>query len=290
MSVVNQSSPLRRIGGHLSAGGGYTNAVTKAVEIGANAVQIFSGSPRVWARPPVDPARGVALLQAAQAADVIPVVIHALYLVNVASDNPESVAKSWKALEYDFLMGKHFQAHGVVVHLGSHQGRGWESVRDGVAEGLKNFLNNIDSDVPFLIENSAGQKGKLCSDLSEIRWLLDKVNHPQLGWCYDTCHGWAAGYSVSQPGSAEWDLFATLEKLDLFDSLRCIHFNDSRDAQGSGRDRHANIGDGTIPREDLVAVLNHPRLQAVPIITEAPGLDGEGPDAENISRIRQMLA
>lgn len=279
----------RRIGAHLSAAGSYVNAVTNAQAIGANAVQIFSGSPRVWARPPVDPTRGTELLKAAQAANVWPVVIHALYLVNVASDNPESVAKSWKALEYDFLMGKHFQAAGVVVHLGSHQGRGWEVVREQVATGLKAFLENIDSDVPFLIENSAGQKGKLCSDLGEIRWLLDAVDHPQLGWCYDTCHGWAAGYSVTQPVTPEFDLFATLERYSLWDSLRCVHFNDSRDPQGSGRDRHENIGDGNVPAEDMKAVLNHPKLVKLPFITEAPGLDGKGPDKVNIDRIKALI-
>jgi deoxyribonuclease-4 len=279
----------RRIGAHLPAAGGYPNAITKALEIGANTVQIFSGTPRVWARPPVDPQRGADLKAAAEKADVLPVTVHALYLVNVASDNPESVAKSWKALEYDFLMGKHFDCSGVVVHLGSHQGRGWETVRDQVASGLKSFLEKVDSDVPFLIENSAGQKGKLCSDLREIRWLLDTVDHPQLGWCYDTCHGWAAGYSVTQPQSPEFDLFNTLEELNLWGDLRCVHFNDSRDLQGSGRDRHANIGEGNVPPEDMKAILNHPKLTHVPFITEAPGLDGNGPDKANIDRIRGML-
>lgn len=278
----------RLIGGHLSAAGGYPNAVTKAKEIGANTVQIFSGSPRTWGRPPVDPARGEELKKAAQEAGVWPVTIHALYLVNVASDNPESVAKSWSALEYDFLMGKHFDCAGVVVHLGSHQGRGWDAVKDQVAIGLKTFLEKIDSDVPFLIENSAGQKGKLCSDLSEIRWLLDAVDHPQLGWCFDTCHGWAAGYSSTQPLSEDKDLFATFDKYTLWDALRCIHFNDSRDLQGSGRDRHANIGEGNIPEADMKAVLNHPKLRHLPFYTEAPGLDGNGPDKANIDRIRAM--
>lgn len=279
----------RRIGGHLSAAGGYPNGVTAAQAIGANTLQIFTGSPRTWGRPPVDPSRGVALKAAAEAADVQPLLIHALYLVNVASDNPESVTKSWKALEYDFLMGKSFDAAGVVVHLGSHQGRGWETVRDQVASGLKTFLENIDSDVPFLIENSAGQQGKLCSDLSEIRWLLDAVDHPQLGWCFDTCHGWAAGYSVTQPATPNFDLFAAFDTHQLWDSLKLIHFNDSRDTQGSGRDRHANIGEGNIPQADLQAVLNHPQLSHLPIITEAPGLDGNGPDKANIDRIRSLL-
>ncbi len=281
-------SPVRAVGGHLSAAGGYPNAVTKAVEIEATALQIFTGSPRTWGRPPVDPERGKALQAAAAQAGIAPIFVHALYLVNMASDSPESVAKSWKALEYDFHMGKYFDCAGVVVHLGSHQGRGWEAVREQVATGLRSFLQTIDSPVPFLIENSAGQKGKLCSDLAEIRWLLDAVDHPNLGWCYDTCHGWAAGYTTENVEGK--NLFTALEEYSLWDSLRCIHLNDSRDTLGSGRDRHANIGEGNIPRVDLLSVLHHPQLQSVPLITEAPGLDGNGPDAENISRIRSLLA
>lgn len=275
----------RRFGAHLSAAGGYHNAVTQAQVIGANALQIFTGSPRVWSRPAVDPARGLELKIAAESAGIFPIIVHALYLVNIASDNPEIVAKSWKALEYDFLMSKHFDCAGIVVHLGSHQGRGWQAVRDQVASGLREFLAKVDSNVPFLIENSAGQKGKLCSDLGEIRWLLDEVKSDQLGWCFDTCHGWANGYSPTQPESPEFDLFATIDKYDLWSTLKCVHFNDSRDTQGSGRDRHDNLGLGNVPVADLKAVLNHPKLTQVPFMTEAPGLDGNGPDKPNLDKM-----
>lgn len=279
----------RRFGAHLSTAGGYPNAVTQAQVIGANALQIFSGSPRTWGRPAVDPERGLALKVAAEAAGIQPIIIHSLYLVNLASENPEQVAKSWKALEYDLLMGKYFDCAGIVVHLGSHQGRGWETVRQQVATGLKEFLASVDSNVPFLMENSAGQQGKLCSNFADIRWLLDEVKSPQLGWCFDTCHGWANGYSPTQPATPEWELFSNLDKYDLWDSLKCIHFNDSRDGQGSGRDRHENIGAGNIPLADLSAILNHPKLAHLPFITEVPGLDGNGPDKANLDKMWSMV-
>lgn len=280
-------SDTKRIGAHLSCAGGYENGLHKAVEIGANALQIFSGSPRVWARKPLVKDELARFAQTADQMNIRPLFVHALYLVNLASETKESVQKSINVLTHELKFGKEIGCAGVVVHLGSHQGRGWEAVRESVAQSVKKIIVESESPTPFLIENSAGQKGKLCSDLAEIRWLLDAVNEPTLGWCYDTCHGWAAGYQVAQQEGKS--LFAEIDANQLWDSLRCLHVNDSRDPFASGRDRHANILQGTIPKEEWVALLNHPRFAHTPFITEAPGLDGEGPDAYNIQTLRSLV-
>jgi len=283
---------MRRIGAHLSTAGGYNNGVDRAIEIGANALQIFSGSPRTWKRKPIDKAELAAFQKYAISHDVRPLFVHALYLVNMVSDKTESVQKSKEVLIHELEFTSIFQGAGLIVHAGSHQGRGWEAVKEGFFVLMKNILEEAAGESPLLIENSAGQKGKLHSTLGEIRETLDAVNSLRLGWCYDTCHGWAAGYSaVAHNDHAERkDLFATFEKYDLWDSLKCIHVNDSRDPFGSGRDRHENIGEGTIPSEELSAILNHPKLQNVPIITEVPGFDGaKSPDAENILRLRSIV-
>ncbi len=279
---------MRRIGAHLSTAGGYAKAVDRAVEIGANALQIFSGSPRTWARKPVVVEELQALKKYAEEKDVRPLFVHALYLVNLVSDNTESVRKSKKAIIQELEFGSHFECAGLVVHVGSHQGRGWESVRRGLGVLIQEMLSEAQGAVPFLIENSAGQKGKLHSDLGEIRETFDAVKNDRLGWCFDTCHGWAAGYSATGKEGSK-DLFAAFDQYDLWDSLKCIHVNDSRDPFDSHRDRHENIGEGSIPREELEAILNHPKLKDIPIITEVPGFDGnKSPDAENISRLRAI--
>lgn len=277
----------RRVGAHLSCAGGYTNGLDNAVRVGADALQIFSGSPRVWARKSINPSELASFGELANARDIRPIFVHALYLVNLASDSTESVQKSKNVLIHELQFGKEFNCAGVVVHLGSHQGRGWESVRDGLAYAIKEIITASQSPVPFLIENSAGQNGKIASDLAEIRWLLDAVNEPTLGWCYDTCHGWAAGYSATM--TEGHNLIKEVSDLDLWDSLKCLHVNDSRDPFQSGRDRHANMLQGTIPKEEWEVLLNEQHIAGVPIITEVPGLDGEGPDKANIDVIRSLL-
>lgn len=275
---------MRRIGAHLSIAGAYTNAVDRAADIGATCLQIFSGSPRGWARRPLDPTVLANFKKYAFDRDIRPIFVHALYLINLAAENKELVQNSINALVHDLKFGSHFDCPGIIVHLGSHQGRGWEASREQVAVLIQKIIDEADSPVPLLIENAAGQK--IGSDLSEIRWLLDKVNRKSLGWCYDTCHGWAAGYSAD-PQERQVGLFATLKELDLFATLACLHANDSRDGFGSRRDRHENIGRGKLGAQ-LALILNHPQLKALPLITEAPGLDGNGPDAYNVEALRKL--
>jgi deoxyribonuclease-4 len=278
---------MKRIGAHLSTVGGVDKAVERAHDIGANTVQVFSGSPRMWRRTPLEKIDAEAVKKAQEKYDVTPIFTHALYLINLASDNPELVEKSATALKHDLNFDSHISGAGVIVHLGSHQGRGWEAVRGSVAKQIKSILADTPKNSTFLIENSAGQKGKLASDLHEIRWLLDQLDSPLVGWCFDTCHAHAAGYSLVD-GQTD-SVLDLMKELKLFASLRCIHVNDSKDPAGAGRDRHANIGDGEIPQTDLKAFLNDSHLVDIPIITEVPGLDGHGPDAANIRRIKSLV-
>lgn len=275
----------RLVGAHLSTAGGLNKGVDRAVAIGANALQIFAGSPRSWQVKPIIAKELQEFRQYAKNHGVREIFIHSLYLINLASPNKELVQKSKNNLVHQLKLGGFFGCAGVVVHLGSHLGRGWESCRQDTALLIKRILAESDGSVPLLIENSAGQKGKLTSDLSEIRWLLDEVDHPNLGWCYDTCHGWAAGYSPSQG----IDVLQKIGQLELWDTLRCLHVNDSRDELASGRDRHDNILEGKIPQADFQQILNHPEMNKVPIITEAPGFDGKGPDKQNIEAILSLL-
>jgi deoxyribonuclease-4 len=280
-------SKIRRIGAHLSTAGGVDKAVERAHAIGANALQVFSGSPRVWQRTPLERIDAPKIQAVQEKLGVTPIFTHALYLINLASDNPDLVQKSVNALKHDLTFDAHIGGAGVIVHLGSHQGRGFESSQKQVAKAIQEILLDTPPDSHFLIENAAAHNGKVGGRLEEIAWLLQEVNSSRLGWCFDTCHGFAAGYSLA---TGEANALDTIADAGLFDSLWCIHVNDSRDPFNSGRDRHENIGDGQIPAGNLKAFLTDSRLRDIPLITEAPGLDGNGPDAENIRRIKKFFA
>lgn len=300
-SFASDKLKSRYVGGHVSTSGSLEKAVERGQQITANAIQIFSGSPRVWARKPLADVDTNGLLAANKRADFAPIVTHALYLVNLASDKPEQVAKSQAALVYDLRFDAAIQGGGVVVHLGSHQGKGWLVVREQLLKNIAEIIAQAPANSRFLIENSAGQNGKLCSELSEIKWLIKELQSPQVGWCFDTCHAFCAGYSLAakandnlqaQKPDLQRSKTAAQEigELDLWSSLGCVHVNDSRDAFGSGRDRHANIGAGNIPMEDLRYFLNLPDMPNVPLLLEVPGEDGNGPDAINVQLVRELVS
>jgi deoxyribonuclease IV len=287
----------RRIGAHVSASGGLEKAIIRAHDIGANCAQIFSGSPRVWKRKNLTEFDTSKMFSKMKELDVKPIFTHSLYLINLASDNPDLVRKSFDVLKYDLEFDSLIKGSGIIVHLGSHMGRGFDVVKHQVADQIIKLLKTTPQNSTFLIENSAGQKGKLCSDLSEIRWLMDEIatkldsqSNKRLGWCLDTCHVYAAGYSLGQSSESliAKSVIDEITRLKLWNSLKCIHVNDSKDSFDSGRDRHENIGQGKIPHADLAYFLNHPKVKNLPILTEVPGYDGQGPDAKNIAYLKKL--
>ena len=289
----------RRIGAHVSASGGLDKAVERAHAIGCNAVQVFSASPRVWKKPDLDSIDTKKFFAKQTELDIFPVITHGLYLINLASDNPAQIQKSVDSLIFELQFDALIKGGGVVVHLGSHQGRGWEASKEQLAKHISTILKQTPEESTFLIENSAGQNGKLNSDLSEIRWLFDQVKSPRLKWCFDTCHGHAAGFKLSPKSTLHLDeagknpergvIEDELEKLDLWKTLACIHVNDSKDPYASGRDRHENLKDGMIPTADLEYFLNLKKIEHIRLITEVPGIEGNGPDEENIVRFKQLI-
>lgn len=290
----------RHIGAHVSASGGHHKALKRAADLGANCLQLFSGSPRVWKRPDLQSVDADVFAAERKKHGIEHVFTHALYLVNLASDKQELLEKSRTALTFDLQFDAHISGSGVVVHLGSHQGRGWESSKDQVLDQIQRILAATPENSTFLIENSAGQNGKLCSDLAEIKWLLDRLDHNRVGWCVDTCHAFAAGYRLDGVTGAdaqaltgelfesEQSLNTTITDLELWSTLKCIHVNDSRDPFSSGRDRHANLSEGMIPADHLQWFVNTPETQQIPLVLEVPG-EGNGPDKINVNRLTDWV-
>jgi deoxyribonuclease-4 len=264
-------------------------AIERAAEIGCNCVQLFSGSPRVWQKPSLTTVDRVKIDSNSEKYHVSPIFTHALYLVNLASDKPELVEKSIASLEYELQFDARIGGAGVIVHLGSHQGRGFDAMKEQLVDTIATILKKTPDNSTFLIENAAGQNGKIGGKFEEIAYLLTEleregnwVSKGRVAWCFDTCHGFAAGYALDS-------VYEEMQQLGLVASLRCIHVNDSRDPFASGRDRHDNLGDGNIPHEALRAFLAEPALAAIPLILEVPGLEKKGPDAENVLRLKKLV-
>lgn len=275
---------MYRIGAHVSISGGLDKAVEATVRMGGNALQIFSSSPRMWfsSLPPKSVTEQFNNL--CETHDVRPVFIHAKYLINLGSDKKELVKKSIQSLKFDLQVGGMIKAKGVIVHLGSHLGRGFSTIQEQLVNSIKEILQDSPAGVELIIENSAGQKGKICSLLSEISLLLRTINDSRLGWCYDTCHGWGAGISFGK----DWE--NTLHQFDLVKSLACLHINDSKGVFGGGLDRHENLGEGKMGLKELGKFVNYPAFNNLPLITEAPGFEDKGPDKKNLDILKSLVA
>lgn len=290
------------IGAHVSTSGGFDQALKRAEALGANGMQIFSGSPRGWGRGDLSKIDLKLWQETKRQTGIKAVVIHALYLINLASPKDSLVQSSIKALIYDLKLDALLKTDGVIVHLGSHLGAGWAKVKPQLVSALKQILAATPADSQLLIENSAGQKGKIGSDLAEIKELLEVVSSPRLGWCVDTCHAWAAGYRLnselrilkpevrSQKPKVEKNLISEINQLDLWSSLKCIHVNDSHGQFDSGLDRHENLGQGTIPTVEFKAFLNFAKIKKLPLILEVPGLKELTLAKSNVDQLKHLVS
>ena len=275
------------IGAHVSAAGGIHTAVDRAEEIGCDAVQIFTQSPRTWRPTNHDPANIERFKVRAAEAGLQGVVCHALYLVNLAATDPAIHAKSVAALKNTVEVACGIDADAVVFHVGSHLDDGFEAGLERAVPALLDCLESCSEKTWLLIENTAGTGGTIGRSVEELAALVDALDrHPRIGICLDSCHLWASGYDVTDRAALD----AVLDDVDRqigLDRLRALHVNDSKTPLGSNRDRHDNIGDGLMGA-GLGVFLGHPRLQGLPALLETAGPDGRGPDADQIALTKAL--
>lgn len=275
-------------GAHVSTSGGIDTGIDRAAELGCTCVQVFTQSPRMW-RPTAHKPESVARFRARREETGIGgVVCHALYLVNLASPNPDFYEKSVVAMRASMEAAVAIGAEGVIFHVGSHLGEGFEQSLERVVPALREILELTSDETWLLMENSAGAGGTIGRDLDELVAIWEALDrHPRLGLCLDTCHLFVSGVDVGDPAVLQ----ATLDDLDArmgLDTLRCLHVNDSKAPLGSNKDRHDNLLDGLIG-ERLATVLGHPALQHLPAVLETPGHEGKnGPDLEEMARFARL--
>jgi deoxyribonuclease IV len=272
------------IGGHVS--GGVKAAPERAAEIGADAVQLFVQSPRAWRFPDHDPEVLASFGERARAADIEATFVHAIYLINLASPDDELYEKSVATLRSTVDAACAIGADGVVFHVGSHLGSGFDAGLERALPAIEQVLERCSDTTWLLVENCAGTGGTIGRSLEELATIVERLDrHPRLGVCLDSCHLWASGYDVTDSAALD----AVLDELDGsigLDRLRALHVNDSQTPLGSNRDRHANIREGLIG-DGLSIFMGNRRLQHLPALLEVPG-DGHGPNADEIRKLRQL--
>jgi deoxyribonuclease-4 len=275
------------LGAHVSNAGGLPKAVERALERGCDALQIFNQSPRMWKPTAYTDEDFAAFREARRGTRIGSVLIHAVYLINCATEDPEMTAKSLTSLKHSLRVGAAIGADGVVLHAGSAlKGDVGEAIaRAGgvIAEALADTEG-----CPLHLENTAGTGGTLGRSFAELAGLLEAAGGDgRLGVCLDSCHLLASGYDVRTAESvaavvADFDAEVGSKR------LRSLHVNDSMTPLGSNRDRHAPLGDGEMGTEGCAAFLSEPAFDGLPAVFEGPGVAGKQVEPEDVARMREL--
>lgn len=276
-----------RLGRHMGIAAGVARALARAHEAGYDAAQVFPGNPTGWRHVPLAPAVAAAIREEAVQRDVAPLVIHAPYIINVATPDEDLAAKSERGVANALERGREIGARYVVVHAGSHKGTGEEAGIVRVARLVERLLAAAPPEVELLIENSAGSGNILAGDPAALGRLLAALP-PQVGTCIDTAHLWGSGVDLADAAAVESALEALDRAFDLR-RLRVLHLNDSAVALGSRRDVHAHLGEGQIGLPGLAAWAAHPALRERPIILETPEEEDAAREATRCAIARDLM-
>ena len=287
--------PRHRLGFHVSISGGISNSVDNATKIGCSTFQIFTRNPRGWIAKALDPA-DVDLFRRKLGASGInqeSVIVHMPYLPNLSGPPGGFYDKSETTLVEEVQRCQSLGIQYLVIHLGSHMGKGPESGIKQLTKALGKAISSAEktknrSKVMILLENNARQKNGIGGNFEELRTILDKTIDGKIGICLDTCHLFVAGHDIRGSDAVE----STLEKFDSIvglEYLKVIHLNDSKGELRSNLDRHQHIGLGNIGLEGMTAFLNNRKTKNLPFIMETPIDDTRG-DTENLKVVRGLIS
>ena len=293
-----RSGPVKGplIGAQISTAGGFAPVPERAAAIGAEAVQVFSSNPRTWQARLPGPQEVEALVRGLRSRR-LPLFLHTIYLINLASPDVELRRRSAEAVAQALATGASTGAVGVVTHIGSHKGQGFETGCRLVVDSLRAALDMAsgagtrpgrEPALPrLLLETAVGTGTVIGGRLEELAAVLEEL--PEAGLCLDTAHMFAAGYPVHEARGLD-EVADRLRGLDLLRRVDLVHLNDSLAPFGCDRDLHANPGDGQIGWEGLARIVRHPALVHIPLVLEVPGADGRGPDLASVAAVKRMRA
>ena len=280
---MNSSGSRERLGAHVSTQGGVQTAPGRGADIGATAIQLFTKTPNQWREPGLASATRDAFLEARAASDLLSIVAHDSYLINLASPDEALNARSVESFVAELARCEALRLDGVVSHPGNYiDDRDAGLARN--ADGYTRCLERVPGEVPILVETTAGTGTALGSTFEELAELRDRVGaqvRHRIAFCADTCHLYAAGYDLVGDYDGVWERFDRVVGLR---HLRCLHLNDSKTPFASRRDRHELIGDGSLGTAPFERIMTDPRFRDVPKILETP----KGDDL--VTADRRMLA
>lgn len=279
-----------RFGAHMSVAGGVSNAFDRAEKAGCDALQIFTKNANQWAAKPLAEEQIERFQLRQEETGIHPVVAHDSYLINLASQDPELWEKSINAFKVELERCQQLGVPYLVTHPGAHGGAGVEAGVARVAEAMNRIHRELpDCPVMTLMEITAGQGKTLGRSFEELAGITSQVDRPErIGYCFDTCHAFAAGYELRTPEGYA----ATMQSFDDIlglENLKAFHLNDSKKDLGSHVDRHDHIGAGLIGLEGFRNVVNDERFRDLPGLLETPKSEDLHEDIENLAALRGLI-
>ncbi|MGA9885368.1 MAG: deoxyribonuclease IV [Candidatus Acidiferrales bacterium] len=278
-----------RIGIHTSIAGDISQSLDRAHELGANALQIFSASPRMWAHGigRLTPADAERFRARRQELHLGPVVIHGNYLINLASPNPVLRTRSMQAFHQELVRAIDLGADYLVAHPGSFCDGRVDAGISAIGQGLRQAARGLKlGELKILLENTAGQGSSIGSKFEELQAILDACPEVPLGVCIDTAHTFAAGWDIRTAQGLETAL-RDIDRTIGLARVAVVHVNDSKTPLGSLVDRHEHIGKGKIGTDAFARILSHPLLSGRAFILETP-IDKPGDDRRNVATLWKL--
>jgi len=274
------------IGAHVSPSGGPEKAIGRGLERGARSIQFFNQNPRAWRARVYTDEEAAAFRAAARESPIEATLIHAVYLINCASEDPVIRAKSLEALTISLRCGAAIGAHAVVLHPGSALGGDPEAAIARAGATIAEALAESDG-CALHLENTAGSGGTLGRSFRELADLIEAAGGDRrLGLCLDSCHLLASGFDGRSPEGLAAVIDECVSVVGL-ERLGSLHLNDSKTPLGSNVDRHANVGEGELGREGCATFLSEPRFDGLPCVLETPG-PGHGPTTEEVALAMEL--
>ena len=277
------------LGAHLSIAGGLHRVFERAAELNCNALQMFTKNASQWRSSPLSAAEIEAFAAAWSASQVMSVVAHDSYLINLAAAEGEKRKRSVAAFVDEMERCAALGIEALVMHPGAHLGAGEEIGLKRVAESLRSIFSEAPGTVSVLLENTAGQGSYLGYRFEHLAEIMERVPQGRFGVCFDTCHALAAGYDLTS-GEGYEETLSAFDRLLGTTRIAAFHLNDSLRERGSRVDRHAHIGQGTVSLQVFAAILDDLRFSNVPKLLEtAPG-ENNCHHRQSLERLRKMAA
>jgi len=282
---------MPKFGAHMSIAGGCFRCMEWGQQAGCEVVQLFSKNERQWLGKPLMDDDVARFTDARTRTNVLPVMIHDSYLINLSSPNDDLWEKSINAFRDELLRARSLGVPYLNMHPGSHVGSGEQEGLDRMVEALNRLgAEGAYEGVTVLLETTAGQGTNLGAKFEHLSYLIEQANTPDaFGVCIDTCHIFAAGYDIRTPETYAATM-ADFDRLVGYERIKAFHLNDALQPLGDHKDRHAAIGEGHIGLEGFRSVVNDPRLAHLPMVLETPKSADCHEDVENIARLRALIA